>query len=121
MKKIISVLLSALMVGSAVTSLPLSAGAASVEQGAVDTVGTPIVSDGFHIVWNGGNSSKIIKYTGNAVNVFKQRKHRIFSAFSLYEKAVRSLAALGHGARGLLGNDPAFIDNNYLIRYCLYL
>ena len=69
MKKIISLLLSALMVGSAVTSLPLSAGAASVEQGAVDTVGTPIVSDGFHIVWNGGNSSKIIKYTGNAVNL----------------------------------------------------
>ncbi len=69
MKNIISLLLSALMVGSAVTSLPLSAGAASVEQGAVDTVGTPIVSDGFHIVWNGGNSSKIIKYTGNAVNL----------------------------------------------------
>ena len=69
MKKIIAVLLSALMVGAAVTSLPLSAGAASVEQGVVDTVGTPTVIDGFHIVWNGDNYGEIVKYTGDAVNL----------------------------------------------------
>lgn len=62
MKKIVSVLLSALMVGAAATSLPFSASAATAEQGVSDSVGS--VQDCFAIDFINDSEVKIVDYLG---------------------------------------------------------
>ena len=69
MKRVFSVLLSALIVSASVTALPLSAGAASVEQGVVDSVGFPTFYDGFQIDIINDDEAILYKYTLDNTNV----------------------------------------------------
>ena len=69
MKRVFSVLLSALIVSASVTALPLSAGAASVEQGVVDSVGFPTFYDGFQIDIINDDEAILYKYTYDNTNV----------------------------------------------------
>ncbi len=69
MKRIFSVLLSALIVSASVTALPLSANAASVDQGVVDSVGFPTWYDGFEIDIINDDEAILYRYTYDNTNI----------------------------------------------------